>query len=174
MDFTIFLEFPGILIPVGVLLLIIALIIGIVSMRKSKREEKKFDEEVEESVVNNTQPITPVEPVNYEPVKPVVNEPSVTPIMPVENEQVNVDVAKEATVVEEPKETISWPTNNQVYGGVNPTEGIKLDFEEKKESVPYGDASYKVEEVPSIMEKPLNESIEPVKEEKPNEDVEML
>lgn len=77
MSIKMFIEFPGVLITIGVSLLVIAIIIGIISYKNEEKELEMFNE-LEDDDQNE---------ITEEPVKPVIEETKEEPAQPVIEEK---------------------------------------------------------------------------------------
>ncbi len=154
MDFSKFLEFPGILILVGALLLIIVLIISLVANKKSKNKKKPEENivPVEQGSVDNAVPVADaVVPPVVDSNDNVANQENIAPV--IESEPVAEPVVEQQPVVN----NNPWQTTSNIYGGVNPTEGINIDIPKSEPVTPYEEKDFAVSETPII---PKQEPIE--------------
>lgn len=89
MSIKMFIEFPGVLITIGVSLLVIAIIIGIISYKNEEKELEMFNElEDDDQNEITEEPVQPIkEETKEEPVKPVIEETKEEPAQPVIEEK---------------------------------------------------------------------------------------
>ncbi|MEG2283449.1 MAG: hypothetical protein RSB99_02345 [Bacilli bacterium] len=124
-----FLTIPGMFISGGVLLLIIALVIFIVTSAKSKKE--KINEEDMETPVISEKPITPemeavspvvTESINLDSIQPVASEPiSFNPVM----EPTELDTVEEPTV-------LGTPVNDFPVADIIPETLVPIEIPEEE------------------------------------------
>lgn len=164
-NFSSLLEFPGILVLIGVLLLIVAIIIGIASKNNSKKKKKIMEQPAAVApvgsmptnelppILNNVTEDPKMEMPTSENIIPNVEEPVVTPMveMPKEEEIVPQQPVEQAPVVETPPQHVA-------YGGANPMDAINASMgvsnqEIKQEPV-----------IPSIVTEPVAEIKEETKD----------
>ncbi len=140
MDITMFFEFPGILILIGVVLLLVSIIIGLVAYRKVDKEDLVFtiDENEtireEEPIIEVTQKEAVVEeaPIEQEEKQ----EPKAIEEPETNNEYIELNEVEEVKVetlpVIETKEVIEEKEiKTTIYGGNNPKQQFVFDEKEK-------------------------------------------
>lgn len=179
MNIQLFFQFPGVLILIGVILLIIAIVIGILAYRKVDDDSKTFDaneisndtdsfnlsvndqvsEVKEELIVEEDSPIVTVEQNNEVKVEEaVIEEPVIKEEVPIELEEKEEEFIIEDTVIKEDKEKLDDQTFNEMIKkfdeAIETEEFIELNNIEVNE------------EVKDISN---DENIEEVKEDKENE-----
>lgn len=134
-----FMTIPGMLITGGVLFLIIALVIFIVTGTKkpktNKEVEKVQEDSKKEAIVATTTPTVEQTPVTNTAPATVTPEPVVTATPVVPTPVSNVEENKETVVVSTPVETVK-PIVPPTPVVTKPIEAVEPLIEEKKEVVP--------------------------------------
>lgn len=128
MDIKMFFEFPGVLILIGIILLILSIVIGLLAYRKVDKEEIVFsineedDKTLEE--IDNTQNVNEVT---------IIDEPNlVESNMLEENEDIPVILEKqEIPVFDEEVEKLETIDKVKIYGGNNPKINTTIENKEK-------------------------------------------
>lgn len=128
MDIKMFFEFPGVLILIGIILLILSIVIGLLAYRKVDKEEIVFsineedDKTLEE--IDNTQNVNEVT---------IIDEPNlVESNMLEEKEDIPVILEKqEIPIFDEEVEKLETIDEVKIYGGNNPKINTTIENKEK-------------------------------------------
>lgn len=132
MDIKMFFEFPGILILIGIILLILSIVVGLLAYRKVDKEEIVFsineeDDKVLEEITNENNEVTIIDEPNLVESNMFDKDEIIK-----ELEQTNkLDVIEE--IKEEPVTLEKLPKiDNEVkiYGGNNPKRNIEIKEKE--------------------------------------------
>lgn len=160
-----FFEFPGILILIGIILLLIALIIGIIGFRQTSKTstESIIDDDNFENVDMAQAPIK--EEVSEE--EPVINEEITNDIQPLtepivdENNIIEEPVKVDENFDQEITADINEPVDS-VYGGISPLENIKLEPIAEAETLYSGTLKEQpdIVTISNIIKEPVKEEIE--------------
>ena len=193
MNIEMFIKFPGILITIGVVLLLLSIIIGFIAYKKDKNtigasslsndvlSVDEIDDEKEEIEDIKTEPIPIINQIDtenkdevtvvpvMEKVEPVITEPIVEKVEEIKSVETEEPIKEE--VIEQPKTTL-------IYGGVEPTKQFNFSFNSEKgtyeEKKPFENIAQVVEEKPvEAVQRPTieqpTEELQTIKEEKPIE-----
>lgn len=128
MDIKMFFEFPGVLILIGIILLILSIVIGLLAYRKVDKEEIVFsineedDKTLEE--IDNTRNVNEVT---------IIDEPNlVESNMLEEKEDIPVILEKqEIPIFDEEVEKLETIDEVKIYGGNNPKINTTIENKEK-------------------------------------------
>lgn len=104
MSIKMFIEFPGVLITIGVALLLIAIVIGIISYKKEEKEQEMFSE-LEESTNDEQEEVAPLPIAEEQPEVAEVAQPVMEKTReeePVKEKQEIEDIKEDNFTIEEP------------------------------------------------------------------------